>query len=488
MNTMQTLIGLPPDPTLIIDDVISSGFDTDATELTLSPQLMSQYVYLARAAAVELRRRSTKPMETKFKLFGDADSLREAEEVAAEARKRLQPFATTAFRRPVEEEKLTRLIQVVVDKTAAGKTFDDGMQLAVQTVLCSPQFLLLTDLNDVSDDYALASKLAYFLWSCPPDAPLLALAEKRSLRTGENLREQVTRMIKDPRSRGLSDQFGGQWLGTRELGLMQPDEEIFPDYSPLVEASMREETHRYFDHILRQNLSIVQFLDSDFTFVNEPLARLYGIPGVQGNVFRKVSLNPQQHRGGVLTQATMLSITSDGVRSSPVIRGVWILENILGSPPAPPPADVPDLESDTRGTKSIREELAKHRQIESCNSCHRKIDPLGFALENYDAIGQWRTHYRAEKPQVAVAVDNQGELPDGTKMVGIVPLKKALLQRKREFTRCLAEKLLAYSCSRKLDIRDRETIEGIVQATVEGDYRFQVMIQAIVHAYPFRGS
>ena len=484
INSVQALTGVLLQPENVIDDVISSGFDTDAAELNLSPPLLQRYVQIARTIAVELRTKNAKIPEQKVALFGHAP---DADQVEAEALRRLQPFATAAFRRPVVDDKLNRLAKIVVDKVAAGQTFDDGMQLAVQAVLCSPQFLLIMDLEAPADDFALASKLSYFLWSGPPDTPLLQLAEKNELRTGDQLREQVTRMLKDPKSRGLADQFGGQWLGTRELGVMQPDEEVFPQYSPLLEASMREETHLYFDHVLRTNKSILTFLDSDFTFVNEPLAAMYGIPNVKGNVFRKVQLKPTQHRGGVLTQASMLSITSDGVRSSPVIRGVWILENILGDPPAPPPADVPDLETDTRGTKTIREELKLHRNVESCNSCHRKIDPLGFALENYDAIGQWRTHYATAAPPL-IPVDNLGEFPDGTKVVGAPQLKRVLLDRKHDFTRCLTEKLLAYGCSRKVDFRDRETVEQIVAAVEADGYKIQTLVQAIVHSPAFRGT
>lgn len=486
INSVQALTGVFMQADLVVEDVVSSGFDTDAAELNLSPALLQRYVRLGREVAVDLRKQ-TKPLPGQAASpFGNSSGLDSAAQVEEEATRRLRQFATAAFRRPVEEEKLKRLVRIVVDKVSNGQTFDDGMQLAVQAVLCSPQFLLLSDLEEVKDEYALASKLSYFLWSGPPDDTLLKLAEKNELQTGENLREQVTRMLRDPKSRGLADNFGGQWLGTRELGVMQPDEEVFPQYSPLVEASLREETHLYFDHLLRNNLSIEKFLDSDFVFVNEPLAALYGIPNIKGNVFRKVTLKPMQHRGGVLTQGTMLSITSDGVRSSPVVRGVWILENILGDPPPPPPSDVPDLEADTRGTKTIREELARHRHIESCNSCHRKIDPLGFALENYDAIGQWRTHYAAANPP-QIPVDNLGELPDGTKVAGVTALKRVLLSSKREFAHCLAEKLFSYACSRKVELGDEESVERIVQAVEADGYRFQALIQAIVHSSEFRG-
>lgn len=487
INSVQALTGVFMPADQVVDDVVGSGFDTDAAELNLSPALLQRYVKLGREVAVELRTQ-TKPLPGQaVSPFGSSQGLDSVVQAEEEATRRLRLFATAAFRRPVEEDKLKRLVRIVVDKVSGGQSFDDGMQPAVQAVLCSPQFLLLSDLEEVKDDYALASKLSYFLWSGPPDDTLLKLAEKGELRTGENLREQVTRMLRDPKSRGLADNFGGQWLGTRELGVMQPDEEVFPQYSPLVEASLREETHLYFDHLLRSNLSIEKFLDSDFAFVNEPLAALYGIPNIKGNVFRKVTLKPTQHRGGVLTQGTMLSITSDGVRSSPVVRGVWILENILGDPPPPPPADVPDLEADTRGTKTIREELARHRHIESCNSCHRKIDPLGFALENYDAIGQWRTHYAAASPP-QIPVDNLGELPDGTKVAGVAALKRVLLSRKREFAHCLAEKLFSYACSRKVELRDEESVERIVQAVESDGYRFHTLIQAIVHSPEFRGA
>jgi hypothetical protein len=483
INSVQATTGVLLNPEDVVDDVIGEGFDTDASELSLSPPLFQRYVQLARRLASELRKSGAPAPGQKESLFGGRQPSAVAE-VEEEAKRRLRPFATAAFRRPVDDAKLDRLAAIAVEKYKSSQSFDDGMQLAAQAVLCSPQFLLLTELEGARDDYSLASKLSYFLWSGPPDMPLLELAAKEELHSGDNLRAQVARMLRDPKSRGLANNFGAQWLGTRELGVMQPDEEVFPQYSPLLEASMREETHLFFDHVLRQNLSILTFIDADFTFVNEPLAALYGIANVKGVMFRIVSLKPQQHRGGILSQGSMLSITSDGVRSSPVIRGVWILENILGDPPAPPPANVPDLETDTRGTKTIREELAKHRNIESCNSCHRKIDPLGFALENYDAIGQWRTHYVSANPQ-PLPVDNLGELPDGTKVEGVAQLKRVLLARKRDFTRCLAEKLLAYGCSRKLDFSDRPAVEQIVQAVEADGYRFQSLVQAIVASPAF---
>lgn len=487
INAVQATTGVLLRPDDVVDDVIGEGFDTATDELSLSPPLLQRYVQLARTLATELRKSGVPAPGQKESLFGGARAFDTSSQVEEEARRRLRPFATAAFRRPVDESKLDRLARIVAEKFKASETFDDGMQLAVQAVLCSPQFLLLTELEGEKDDYSLASKLSFFLWSGPPDTPLLELAAQGELRRGDNLRGQVARMLRDAKSRGLANNFGAQWLGTHELGVMQPDEEVFPQYSPLLEASMREETHLFFDHVLRQNMSILTFIDADFTFVNEPLAALYGIPNIKGITFRKVSLKPQQHRGGILSQGSMLSITSDGVRSSPVIRGVWILANVLGDPPAPPPANVPDLETDTRGTKTIREELAKHRHIESCNSCHRKIDPLGFALENFDAIGQWRTHYASANPQ-PLPVDNLGELPDGTEVEGFAQLKRVLLARKRDFTRCLVEKLLAYGCSRKIEFRDKPTVEQIVQ-TVEADgYRFQSLLQAIVHSPAFLGS
>ena len=488
VNTVHDLMGIDfdPDDESLPADSEALGFDTIGSELVISGQLMKKYIFLAQKVTQEVISRG-EYSESYQRIFGSNPHERHV----SNARTLLNRFAARAFRRPVQSDKLDRLASLVEDTVETGSSFEDGILLAVQAILCSPQFIYMIEEPGELDDFAIATRLSYFLWSSMPDDELLAVADRGELHEPDVLRQQTLRLLDDRRCGDFVSRFAGQWLGVREVGIMQPDKELFPDYDEELENAMRQETITFFAEILEHNLSIFEFIGSEFTMLNERLAKHYGIPGVQGRHFRRVTLRPADHRGGVLGHAGILTITSDGVRSSPVVRGVWILNNLLGSPPSPPPANVPDLEPDTRGTRTIREELARHREIESCNSCHRKIDPLGFALENYDAIGRWRTHYpagldtEASGKSVSVPVDAGDIMANGERFRDIDEFKNLLLKRKSEFRRCLIRKLLTYATGRGLDLMDRSAVDKIAsKATANGDL-FRDLIVDVVASEPF---
>lgn len=462
------------------------GFDTIGSDLTVSPALLQKY--LSAAAVIANAVVSSDPLDDespRTRVFGELEPI----ENLTQTRELLRRFASRAFRRPVSSQKLDRLSSLVQSKLNDGKTLDEGIRFAIQAILCSPQFLYFIEQPGPLDEYALATRISYFLWSSTPDEELLRHAQKGSLRDPGVLDHQVQRMLNDPKSKSFVQRFVGQWLDTQDVGVMQPDKKLFPDYDLQLEQSMGAETEAFFEEILRNNLRIDNFIDSDFAMLNERLAKHYGVDGVHGETMRRVAIKKTSNRGGVLGHASVLSVTSDGVRSSPVVRGVWILKNLLGDPPSPPPSNVPDLEPDTRGAKTIREELARHRNIASCNGCHRKIDPLGFALEGYDAVGQWRTHYaRSSKGNktISIPVDTEGQLPDGTKFYGAAELKRFLLSRKSEFRHCLTEKLLSYATGRVLTYRDHKSVEAIAADVAKNGDGMQFLVTRIVNSELFQ--
>jgi len=373
-------------------------------------------------------------------------------------RRNLTEFASRAYRRPARTEEVDRLMLLVAVRRQAGRSPIEAYGDALKAVLCSPGFLYLEQPDaDQSNDYVLASRLSYFLWSSMPDRELIALAAAGTLRQPEILTAQVRRMLQDPRSDAFVDGFLDSWLTLRDLGSMPPDVSKFRDYYRFeLQAAMREETRLFARHLIDDNLSVINFLDSDFTYVNKPLARLYGIEPPQGNGFESVRLTDHR-RGGLLGQASVLTVTANGIDTSPVVRGVWLLENILGTPPSPPPPDVPPLDPDVRGATSVREQLQKHRSTASCYDCHRKIDPMGFALENFDAIGRWRSSYDGK-----TTVDAAGELPSGHSFDGIVSFKAALIDRREQFITALATRLLSYATGRTSQPGDRIQVQRIV--------------------------
>jgi hypothetical protein len=373
---------------------------------------------------------------------------------------------------------------------AKGDSFEEGIVQAIQAMLVSPHFLFRIEqdrrLAKTEEIYQisqhdLASRLSYFLWSSMPDDELLRLADEQALRKPGALEAQVKRMLKDPKSQALAENFGGQWLELRKLESVKPERERFPDFEEYLRMSMRRETEMFFENIIRQDRSIVDFIDADYTFLNERLARFYKIPNVAGPEFRQVSLAGNSERGGVLTHASVLTVSSYATRTSPVLRGKWILENILNAPPPPPPPDVPNLDEAKIGSSmTLRQQLEEHRKNATCAACHARMDPLGFGLENFNAIGQWRTQ------DGKFPVDSSGTLPDGRSFSGPQELKVILKADRDAFARGLTEKLLTYALGRGLERYDRPAVKKIATRVEANDYRFSSLALEIVNSLPFQ--
>ena len=398
----------------------------------------------------------------------------------------LRRFVQRAYRRRVTDDEVRPLTKIVGQVLEDGESFERGVQLAVQATLLSPSFLFRFEGEENNstepqpiNEFALASRLSYFLWSSMPDDELFRLAAQGKLR--QELPAQVKRMLADKKSRALVENFGGQWLETRLLETVEPDPEQFPEFDYELRAAMREEATLFLASIMRDNRSVTDLLDARYTFLNERLAQHYGIKGVTGNDFRQIELTDAR-RGGILTMASMLTITSHSTRTSPVKRGKWILDQVLGEPPPPPAPDVPELDesAEAKLTGSLRERFEQHRADASCATCHQKIDPLGFALENYDALGRWR------EKDGKFAIDPSGELPDGSKLNGPADLKRILTGRVDSFRRTLVEKMLTYALGRGLEYYDRCAVEAICRQMAEDENRFGTMILSIVESEPFQ--
>ncbi len=391
------------------------------------------------------------------------------------ARKIIAHFARRAFRRPVTEAEVERYLRLFKMADKQGEKFEKAVGLSVQAVLVSPHFLFRIERDPAGakpgtaplvSEHELATRLSYFLWSTMPDDELFALADKGELR--KNLDAQVRRMLKDSRAKALVQNFGGQWLEWRNLKTLTPDRGTFPGFDEELRAAMVKEGELFFEAIVQEDRSVLDFLDADFTFVNERLARHYGISGVYSPRFRRVSLDKDSPRGGVLTMATVLTVTSNPTRTSPVKRGKWILENILNSPPPPPPPDAGELNEakEVIASAPLRKRMEMHRHRADCVSCHAKMDPLGFALENFDGVGGWRTK------DGKFPVDASGELPSGEKFNGAKELKKILKWRSEAFARCLAEKMLTYALGRGVEYYDKCAVDDVVRALVRDNYKF----------------
>jgi hypothetical protein len=408
---------------------------------------------------------------------------------AEAGRKVVQRLANRAFRRPVTESELKRLLELGQMAREDGQRFEQAVQLVLQAILVSPHFLFRVELDPPPDDddqvrelneYELATRMSYFLWSSMPDDELFQHALRGTLRG--NLEAQVRRMLGDPKADALVQNFAGQWLQLRNLEMAAPDYEQFPSFNAELREAMRTETEMFFASILRDERSVLDLIDADYSFLNEPLARHYGISGVEGPEFRRVSLAGTP-RGGVVTQASVLTVTSNPTRTSPVKRGKWILDNILGEPPPDPPPNVPQLAEDDEAvlSGSLRERLEQHRAKESCAVCHRKMDALGFAMENFDAIGAWRTR------DGEFDIDPSGVLPDGQEFRGPSELKGILRNSGRaSFLRCLTEKMLTYALGRGLEYYDRCAVDRITKSLAKDDYKFSTLVLEIVRSDPFR--
>lgn len=482
-NTIRDLVGVDfhPADDFPADDT-GYGFDNIGDVLTLSPMLLEKYL----AAA-----------ETIFKSGFTNDTIRRAIFVCEPQsgntnqcfRTILGRFAQRAYRRPVQADEIERLTQLAEMTLANGADFQTSVKTALEAVLISPRFLFRGELPSQTaaqqkahpiDEYALASRLSYFLWSSMPDEELSALAGKGQLR--RHLDEQVRRMLRDPKSKALVENFSGQWLQTRNLKQMTPDTKLFPVFDDELRDDMARETELFFENVLREDRSILDFLDGDYTFVDERLAQLYGLKGVSGPTFRRVSLKGTP-RGGVLTQGSVLTVTSNPTRTSPVKRGKWVLENLLAQAPPPPPPGVPPLAegADDTAAASLRQRMERHRSDPVCASCHAQMDPLGFSLENFDPIGAWR------EQDGTFPIDATGELPSGEHFSGATQLRQMLMKGKRpQFVRCLTEKMLTYALGRGLEYYDRCAVERITSALPGQGYRFSALVLGIVKSVPFQ--
>lgn len=402
----------------------------------------------------------------------------------------IRNFVRRAFRRPPSDQELDRLMRLAESSIRGGDSFEGMVRTVVHAVLVSPEFLFRIERDAapneaqggrIIDSHEFATRMSYFLWSSMPDDELLDAADARFAESPESVRAQVRRMLADPKSSALIENFSGQWLQLRNLERAQPDGERFPEFDEHLRQAMRKETELFFESVLREDRSILEFLDSDFSFLNERLAAHYGIPGVEGEAFRHVAL-PNRDRGGLLGHASVLTVSSYPTRTSPVLRGLWVLENILGQSPPPPPPDVPELEvreGEIGGT--LRQQLEEHRSNEGCMSCHLVMDAIGFGLENYDAVGKWRT------TDGGLPVDSSGTLPGGHSFEAPDQLRRILAATEADsFARTLTKKLMTYALGRGVDRRDNPAINEILRQLSESDYRFSALVDGIINSPPFR--
>jgi hypothetical protein len=411
----------------------------------------------------------------------------------ADAQRILLDFTRRAFRRAVTPDDVKPFVALVKNKLSGKHTFEQAMRAAFMAVMVSPEFLFLRERPGRLDDFAIASRLSYFLWSTMPDEELLTLAEQHKLGDAKILHQQVERLLKHPKAAAFTENFLGQWLALRDIDFTEPSHLLYPEFDHMLKVSMIRETELFFEEVLKNDLSLTKFVSSDFTMLNGRLAKHYGISGPEGWEFRKVTLPKESHRGGLLTMASVLKVTANGTTTSPVMRGAWVLDRILGTPPSPPPEGVSALEPDTRGATTIREQLAKHRQVPSCATCHTKIDPPGFALESFDVIGGWRDNYRVTGNGKEVKVDgrrmpyHEGKkvdpsdvLPDGRKFANIDEFKQLLLKDKDQLARALTEKLAVYATGARASTIDKKEIEAILMKVREKDYGFRTLVHEVV--------
>lgn len=405
------------------------------------------------------------------------------------ARQILTTLARRAYREPVSKSDLDTLLSFYESGKRDGG-FEGGVELGLERILASPKFLFRLERDPAGatpntpyrlDDFELASRLSFFLWSSIPDDELLKLASAGKLQNPAVLDAQVRRMIADRKAEALVDNFAGQWLQLRNLRNVQPNTDLFPDFDDNLRQSFRRETELLFESVVQEDRSVLDLLTADYTFVNERLARHYGIPNIYGSRFRRVEITEDARRG-LLGQGSILALTSHAERTSPVVRGKWILENILGTPVPPPPPDVPPLKGNQEGQKpkTMREQMAEHRANPVCASCHKTMDSIGFAMENFDAVGAWRT------TDAGNPIDASGELADGTKIDGVVSLRKALVSRSELFTSTMIQKMLIYALGRGLDYRDMPTVRAILRDASRDNYRFSSIVLGIVHSTPFQ--
>jgi hypothetical protein len=490
-------VGLP-------DDMPVTGYSTFANFLTLPAAQVEKY-FAAADQLLEtiftskdgLKPRDRKAAEAKAKAqaaFAAIVFIKPAGNVKPRdaARRVIERFAPRAFRRPVTREEIDRLLALFDKSQTKGEPFEAGIRLMLKSVLVSPHFLLRLeetplvpiaskDLRRPVNDHELAVRLSYFLWSSMPDEPLFELARQGKLSDPATLDQQIKRMLADAKARSLTDHFAVQWLQLGKLETARPSTEFFPTFNRRLRDAMREETVLFFDGLRTGDRPILDLLDADYTYVNQDLAKHYGIEGVQGAAMQRVALKPEHRRGGLLGMGSVLAMTSHVSRTSPTLRGKWVLDVIYGTPPPPPPPDVGEIKEDRKAKepRSFRELLAQHASRAECAGCHKKMDPLGFALDSFDAVGTWRdTH--GGKP-----LDTTGKLPTGESFSGPGELKKIMLAQKDRFIRNLAEQMLSYALGRELDYFDECVVNEIVRSMEKDGYRFSSLVGGVARSYPF---
>lgn len=478
-NSVRDLFGVDSKPAdkFPADGGGGGGFDNNADTLFIPPILMERYVEAAGQIMEEA---------PAARIFVVKPSKTLAPRAAAQ--RLLGHHATRAFRRPAEPAEVQRLLALYDAATKRGEPFEAAVRYALRAVLMSPSFLFRVETDQASPepyaitDFELATRLSYFLWSSTPDEELFRLAAQKKLRDPKVLEAQIKRMVQSPKFASFGESFSGQWLRVRDIfTAAQPDPRRYPTFTPALRDAMYRETVEFFSSVLKDDASLLTLLDADYTFLNEELAKHYGVPGVTGPEMRRVKL-ADKNRGGIMTMGSVLTVTSYPQRTSPVLRGKWVLEEMLGSEMPPPPPNAGGLPADDAPKEGLtfRQRLEKHREKPECAGCHSRMDPIGFGLENFDAIGRWRTTIGTQP------VDAGGELTTGEKFSGPVELKKQLLNRKEEFVRNLVERMLAYSLGRGLEYYDIPTVKRIAAAVVQDNYRSSTLIREIVKSYPFQ--
>ena len=478
-NTIRDLLGVDTKPADAFpsDGGGGGGFDNNASTLFVPPILMEKYLAAATQVLDQADPKRWKVATPDDKLSKDAA-----------ARKCVETFATKAFRRPANSQEVDRLMGLFSRADRRGEPFNRAVKLALRAVLVSPHFLFLVEKDQPGSapyrvsEYELASRMSYFLWSSMPDDELFRLAENKTLSKPDVLEAQVQRMLKDPKSRAFATDFGAQWLRVDTLAsAAEPDRGRYPSYNATLRDAMSEEAIQFFHALMKNNAPVTDLIDAKYTYLNENLAKHYGIEGVKGSEFRKVEMK-DANRGGVLGMAAILTLTSYPQRTSPVLRGKWVLEELLGTPPPPPPNNVKVLPPDDhpKGDETFRKRLEAHRKDPNCASCHSKLDPLGFGLESFDAIGRWRTEIGG-KP-----VDASGKLTTGEDFTGPAQLKKILIDSKKDlFVKNLVSRMLSYGVRRGVEYYDTATIRQIATALEQKGYKSTVLVAEIVKSYPF---
>jgi hypothetical protein len=427
-------------------------------------------------------------------LYGDVPLTKGTE---ADARRLLSSFLPKAFRRTITSAELEEHLSLFREELTKGRAFDEALRAAYKLALCSPHFLFLQEQPGELNDHALAARLSYGLWSSTPDAELLRLAAENKLHEPAELRRQTERLLTDPKGRRFTQQFLASWLNLRDIDFTQPDTKLYPEFEGYLQACMMQETHAFFDELLKKDLSVRNIVHSDFAMLNERLAEHYGIPGVKGEHIRQVALPADSRRGGFITQGAVLKVSANGTTTSPVVRGAYILDRILGTPPDPPPKNVSAIEPDIRGATTIREQLDKHRNQSACAGCHAQLDPPGFALESFDVTGRWRDTYRAvpesakdklvsypgTDQRLYIAgpkVDPSYALADGRRFKDIDEFKQLLLAHPEQLAHCLAEKLTIHLTGGRIQFADREPLEHIVTQARAKDFGVRTLLMEVI--------